>query len=105
MAISTSIVPQTTPTAMYTSTGDTAITFATFTNYGTGASSLTIYIVPDGASPVDGNMLIDAESILEGDTFSMYLGSEKLLLSDGDTIQAFSDNATSVNAIFSYTSI
>ena len=108
MAIATDTVEGTTSAqvaAVYSSTNNTAITWATFTNYSGGAATLTLYLVPNGGSPTDENMILDAESITAGDTFGLYSAGEKILLENGDTIQAWSNTASAINAVFSYTSI
>jgi hypothetical protein len=105
MAISTAVVAQTTPTAIYTSSGATAITWASFTNYIGSAATLTLYVVPSLGSATNQNMILDAESIVAGDTFGLYSAGEKLLLDNGDAIYAFSDTATAINAVISYASI
>lgn len=103
--ISATTVAQTTPTAVYTSSGATAVTFASFTNYAASAATLTLHIVKSGGSAADNNMLLDALSITAGDTHELYVAGEKLLLDNGDAIYASSDTATAINAIISYTSI
>jgi hypothetical protein len=105
MAITTAVVAQTTPTAIYTSSGATAITWASFTNYTGGAATLTLYVVPNLGSATTQNMIVNAESIAATDTFGLYAAGEKLLLENGDAIYAFSDTATAVNAVISYASI
>jgi hypothetical protein len=108
MAITADTVEGTTSAAVapvYTSSNNTAITWATFTNFGAGAATLTLHLVPNGGSPTNENMILDAESIVAGDSFSLYAASEKLLMENGDTIQAWSDTASSINAVFSYASI
>jgi len=108
MAIATDIVEGTTSgdvAPVYSSTNSTAITWATFTNYGAGAVALTLHLVPNGGSPTNENMILDAESVVAGDTFTLYTAGEKLLLENGDTIQAWADTASSINAVFSYASI
>jgi len=108
MAIATDIVEGTTSgdvAAVYTSSGNTALTWATFTNTSGSAATLTLHIVPNGGSATDQNMILDAESIVAGDTFNLYTAGEKILLETGDMIQAWSDTASAVNAVFSYTSI
>jgi hypothetical protein len=108
MAIATDIVEGTTSgdvAPVYTSSGSTAITWATFTNYSGGAATLTLHIVPNGGSPTNENMILDAESVVAGDTFNLYSGGEKILLSTGDTLQAWSNTATAINTVISYTSI
>jgi hypothetical protein len=103
--IDTSTVESSQPTAVYTSTGDTAITWASFTNYSTSTVNLTIHIVPQGNIANNQNMLVKNLQVTAGDTYQLYAGSEKILLSDGDTVQAVASAASSVNSIISFASI
>jgi len=103
--LATSIVAQLSPTSVFTSVGNTAITWATFTNYSGTSANLTVHIVPSGDSASNENIIIKNLVITEGDTHQLYAASEKILLSDGDEVQAFSNNATSINAVIGYTSI
>lgn len=108
MAISTTTVAGTTVgdvAAVYTSVGNSAVTWATFTNFSGSAATLTLYVVPNSGSAANSNMILNAESIVAGDTFGLYSASEKLLLENGDAIYAFSDTATAINAVISYASI
>lgn len=105
MAISTTTVAQTTPAAIYTSVNNTAITWATFTNFSGATAYLTLYLVPNGGSAANSNMIADVIELSENETFNLYSAGEKLILGNGDAIHAFTDTATSVNAVVSYTSI
>ena len=95
-------------TTIYTSSGNSAVTYAAFTNVTGSAATLTVFVVPSGDSPdtaYDGNTTIKALSVNAADTHQLYAGGEKLLLENGDTIVAISDTATSFTAVVSYTSI
>jgi hypothetical protein len=95
-------------TTVHTASGNEAITFASFTNVTGSAATLTVFVVPNGDSPssaYDGNATILDYSISSKDTHQLYLGGEKLLLENGDSLVAVSDTATSFTAVVSYTSI
>ena len=95
---------------MYTSGGNTAITWLTMTNYGNADVSANVYVVPSGSSPSNVNLIIASLEILSaanttgGDTYQLYVGGEKLLLANGDSIFANS-SANTLNAVTSYTTI
>jgi len=109
MTIATSYVT-TTGNTVYTSGGNTAITWLTMTNYGNADVSANVWVVPSGSSPSNVNLVIASLDILSaanttgGDTYQIYVGGEKLLLANGDTIFANS-SANTLNAVVSYTTI
>ena len=99
----------TSASAIYTSSGNTVVTFLSFTNYTANSQTANVWIVPDGSSPSNLNLAITtleitANGTSTGDTFQFYQGNEKLILSNGDTIQADCSNVNAVNSIVSYTS-
>ena len=57
MAIARATVPQTTPTAVYTSSGNTAISNIYFCNYSAGSVNLDVYIVPDSGTASTDNII------------------------------------------------
>jgi len=94
---------------VYVSSGNTAVTFLSLCN--TGASNVTanVHVVPSGDAADATNLHligleITASGANTGDTYQLYSGGEKLLLGNGDSIQA-SSSANTVTAITSYTSI
>jgi hypothetical protein len=95
---------------VYTSTGNTAITWLTMTNYGNADVSANVYVVPSGSSPSNVNLIIASLEILSaanttgGDTYQLYVGGEKLLLGNGDSVYA-NASANTLNAVVSYTTI
>ena len=91
--------------AVYTSTGNTAITFASLCNYSTGNITANVYVVPSGNAVGNLNVIIKNLEITPGDTYQLYAGGEKLLLSNGDTLQANANVNNSVTTVVSFTTI
>lgn len=101
---------------VYTSSGNTVVTFLSLCNYASGnASPVTanIFIVPNNGgsvgTPSNTNIAITSLEIQSGnlaaggDTYQFYVGNEKLILSNNDTIYA-NCTANTLTAIVSYTS-
>jgi len=108
MAITTANVTTATGN-VYSSSGNTAVTFLSLCNTGSTTITANVHIVPNGGTADVTNLHligleITANGANTGDTYQVYAGGEKLLLGDGDTIQA-SSSANTVTAITSYTSI
>jgi hypothetical protein len=109
MSIATSYIT-TTGNIVYTSTGNTAVTWLSATNYGNATVYANLWVVPNGQTISNVNLIVADLGILSaanttgGDTFQIYVGGEKLLLGNGDTIQA-NCSANTLNAVVSYTSI
>jgi len=94
---------------VYASTGNSAVTFLSLCNVGAGNVTANVHVVPSGESADATNLVLIGLDLLAsgantGDTYQLYSGGEKLLLSDGDSIQV-SSSANTVTAITSYTSI
>lgn len=104
MAINTTLVGNT-ATTIYTSSGDSALTLVSFTNYTGSSVELDVHVVPDGDSVGNVNAIVKSLVIDATDTYFLYASGEKLLLGNADTIVATANTAASVNAIVSYTGI
>ena len=104
MALATTAVGNT-ATTVYTSSGNSAVTFASFTNYSGSSATITIHVVPSGDTAGDGNIVIKDLSINAADTHQLYAGGEKLLLENGDTVQATASATSTFTAVVSYTAI
>jgi len=109
MAIVTSNVT-TAGTDIYTSSGNSAVTFASFCNYGASPVSANVHIVPSGDSVSSLNLTIvglelTAAGNATGDTFQLYSGGEKLLLENGDLIHVVANADNTLTTVVSYTSI
>jgi hypothetical protein len=89
---------------VYTSTGNTAITFLSLCNYGATGVTANVYVVPAGNSSSTNNIILANLAVSADDTYQLYAGGEKLLLGNGDLISVQS-NANTVTAVTSYTSI
>ena len=91
MAIKNTAIPATTNSAIYTSSGDNAITTIIVCNTTSSAINLTLYAVANNGgavgTPADGNMIVKTLSVPAGDTVSF--DQEKVVLSDNDTIVAY----------------
>jgi hypothetical protein len=104
MAIETAEV-QATNTSIYTSVDETALTLISLCNYSTAAHTITMHIVKDGTSPDNTNIFISNIEIVAGDTFIIYQGGEKILLSNNDYINVIADVSGAVTAITSYVKV
>ena len=94
----------TSPTTIYTSSGNSATTAIFLMNNNAAARTVQVYVVPSGGSATTTTQIIKNLSIDAADTY--IINTEKLVLSNGDTIQvSSSDDATSVYATVSYVGI
>ena len=91
--------------SIYTSSGNTAITFLSFTNYSAGNVIANVYVVPSGNSAGNSNTILSQLLITANDTYQLYAGSEKLLLGPGDTVQANANANNAITTVTSFTTI
>jgi hypothetical protein len=104
MSITTANV-STTTTAVYTSSGNTAITFLSLCNYSVGNITANVHVVPSGSTANSINRVLASIPITTLDTYQLYAGGEKLLLSNGDTVQINASGNSALGAVTSYTTI
>lgn len=90
---------------IYTSTGNTAITFLSFTNYSAGNVVANVWVVPSGDTAANTNIILSQLLITANDTYQLYAGSEKLLLGPGDAVQADANANNAITSVTSYTTI
>jgi hypothetical protein len=99
-------------TTVYTSSGNSVVTFLSLTNYTGNTVAANVHVVPNNAGNVGTsnvqNLAIVSLDILSngtstGDTYQFYVGNEKLVLANNDTIQVVANVDNSINAIVSYT--
>ena len=95
----------TTAASVYTSVGNTAITFLSLCNYSAGNVAANVFVVPSGNSAGNTNIIINNINITVGDTYQLYAGAEKLLLNNGDSVQVNASANTAITTVTSYTSI
>ena len=94
----------TTGNVVYTSTGNTVVTFLSICNYDlTTPVTANIYVVPSGQSVSNSYVTISNLVIANVDTYQYYAGNEKLILSNGDFVH-INCSANTVTAVTSYTS-
>jgi hypothetical protein len=103
MAISTVSVT-TVGNTVYTSSGNTAITWLSLNNWGPANITANVFTVPNGNVPGTSNQVAYALLLQSGDTYQLYVGNEKLLLSNGDFVNV-NATANTVTAVTSYTSV
>jgi hypothetical protein len=91
--------------SVYTSVGNTAITFLSLCNYTAGNVVANVFVVPSGNSAGNTNIILGTLNITVGDTFQLYDGAEKLLLANGDSVQVNASANNAITTVTSYTSI
>lgn len=94
-----------TATAVYTSSGNTAVTFLSLCNYTAGNIVANVFVVPSGNTAGNLNCVLNNLEIAANDTYQLYAGGEKLLLGNGDTIQANANANNSISTVASYTNL
>lgn len=95
----------TTAANAYVSSGNTAITWMSLTNYSAGNVTANVFVVPSGSSASNLNAVLNQIEIAANDTYQIYSAGEKLLLNNGDAMVANANVDNAVNAVTSYTSI
>ena len=105
MSISTFQLSSGAAANVYSSTGNTAITSLTFCNYSAANIAVNMFVVPSGGSAGNSTVVLANLIIQGGDTYQIYQAAEKLLLGNGDTIQANANVNSTITAVTSYTTI
>jgi ribosome-binding ATPase YchF (GTP1/OBG family) len=89
---------------VYVSSGNSVVSVMYFCNTNSTAKNISVYAVPSGTTTVDANVQIYKDvQIAAGDTFVVDM--EKLVLANGDMIQANTSANLSVTATVSYVGI
>jgi hypothetical protein len=89
--------------SVYTSAGNTAITFMSLCNYSGGNVTANVHVVPNGSVASNANLVLVNLEITAADTYQFYAGGEKLLFSNGDSIQVQASVNSAVTAVVSST--
>jgi hypothetical protein len=90
---------------VYVSGGNTAITFLSFCNYSSSNVVANVWVVPSGNSVANGTAVLSSLPVTALDTYQFSAGGEKLLLSNGDTVQANCSSNNAITTMVSYTTI
>lgn len=94
----------TTAASVYTSSGNTVVTFLSICNY-TGTDAVAnVWVVPNGSSAANATAVINALAVGNTDTYQFYVGNEKLILGNGDSIQINASADNLLTTVVSYTS-
>lgn len=105
MAIATANVTTGSAANVYVSSGNTAVTYLSLTNISAGNVTANVYVVPAGDTAGNTNVTLLQIEIATLDTYQLYAGNEKLLLNNGDSLQANANAATSITTVCSYTNV
>ena len=105
MPIALGNIANSTATSAYTSVGNAAITFLSLTNYSAGNITANVFVVPSGNTAANLNLVLSQIEIATLDTYQLYAGGEKLLLSNGDSVQANANVNNALTTVTSYTTI
>lgn len=81
-------------TTVYTSSGTTAITCMFFMNDNASSRTLSVHVVQSGGSIANTNTIVKTITIDPADTY--VINTEKLVLSNGDTIQCTASVGSSI---------
>lgn len=100
MAIKNSTVGTGTPTQIYLSEGENAITTIIFCNTGVVDTNITAWMVPAGLSLNNSMMILNAIEMPAGETFSM--DTERFILGEGDAIYVQAVDSNVISATVSY---
>jgi hypothetical protein len=90
-------------TAVYTSSGNNAVTTMYLCNFSVTDRTVSIYLVPSGGTAGTGNIIYQNVTIAAGDTY--IIDTERLVLGNGDTIQALASATASVTMTVSYVGV
>lgn len=88
---------------VYTSTGNTAITWLSLNNWGPSNVTANLFVVPSSGTAGTPNQVYYSLPLASGDTYQIYAANEKLLLDNGDFIQVQCTGNLAV--VTSYTSV
>jgi hypothetical protein len=102
MAISNTVL-STTSSAIYTSTGNSVVSVMYFCNTSATAKNIDVYLIPSGGTAGATTQIYKSVQIAGNDTFVVDM--EKLVLANGDTIEATASLNSSVTATVSYVGI
>lgn len=88
------------------STSDVAITWLSITNYSASSNATAnVHVVPGGGTANVQNQIFANLAFAPGDSYQIYVGNEKLILANNESIQAQANANTILNAVVSYTSV
>jgi hypothetical protein len=90
-------------TSVFTSSGNNAVTTIYLCNFSASDRTVSIYLVPNTGTAGTGNIIYQNVTIAAGDTY--IIDTERLVLANGDSIQALASATTSVTMTVSYVGV
>lgn len=93
----------TSASAVFTSSGNSAVTTMYLCNYSGADVTVTVHLVPSGGSAADSNIIYKTVPIAASDTY--IIDTERLVLANGDSVQAFASAGTSVTMTVSHVGV
>ncbi len=103
MSIKSTILSGGTPTTVYQSAGQTAVTTSYFCNKSPQMVLLNIHLVPSAGSATPDNLIYWQLEVDSNDTYIM--DTERLIFSDGDSVVAVSSEPDAIVATVSYVEV
>lgn len=88
---------------VYVSSGNSAVTTMYLCNYSGSDATASVYLVPSAGSAGNSNIIYKTLPIPAGDTF--VIDTERLVLSNGDMLQALASAGTSITMTVSYVGV
>lgn len=88
---------------IYASSGNSVVVTAFFCNTDASARTFNLYAVPAAGTAGTGNQILKSVTVNAGDTYIM--NSERLVLANGETLQANASVNSVVVATVSYTGV
>jgi len=92
-------------TSVYTSSGNTAVSFMSLCNYSGNTVTANVFVVPNGGSAGNSTVVLANLELTSEDTYQFYAGGEKLLLSNGDSVRVSASNNDTVTVVVSYIAV
>lgn len=93
----------TSASAIYTSGGNSAVTTMYLCNYSGTDRTVTIYLVPPAGTAGNSNIIYKDVTIVAGDTY--IIDTERLVLANGESVQALASANTSVTMTVSFVGV
>ena len=102
MALSQSTLT-TSAASIYTSSGQSAVTTMYLCNFSGSDATATVYLVANGSSAGNNNIIYKTIPIAAGDTY--IIDTERLVLDTGDSVQALASANTSISMTVSHVGV
>ena len=103
MAIVNNSVTNSSAANIYASSGETCVVTLYIANYTASAVTANVYLIPASGTASNSNIIIPNLQIAGYDTYIM--NTERLVLGNGDMIQANANTGSALTATVSYTGV